>query len=555
MIELQDFEKHIGARTLYQGVNITLSKQVTAVVWPNWSGKTTLFRCLSWKDSDYSGAIRFDRSNPLIGHMEQEMADFEDSSILDFIRNKIGVAQLELDIAEIYEKMSDVTADQNKLMIELSEKQEQFDLLGGYIVNESIIQSIVSLWFDKEDVSRKISTLSGWQKRKILLATMFLKGVDLVLLDEPTNDLDMLSVHKLVDFIKSRASSVLIISHDVSFIKAVSGSIIEINPLTHSIEKYNVGYDEFVTSKELRFQRALEAYERQQEEVKRLNQLLQEERNSVHKKAPQRKDNNKGAYNKAKEDSQNEAGKRIEKIKAQIQKATLEKPVKKSPLRFDLGISEMARGSIVIRDGEFKYPDSEFTLRIPRFELSAGKRVVLLGANGTGKSTLMRIIIGELNMGQEVEKGSSFRFGVFNQAHEDLMKYSNAKEYLTKKSIRSDLNDQDILQALARFEIRGELVYKDVHLLSPWERVRIILALFNVNKYNTLILDEPTNHLDIEAVEELWKAIDSFEWTLCLSSHDSHFIELINWCEFYKVEDWTVSEIDSLQSYVKSLLK
>jgi len=556
MIEINNFWKTIWSKTLYKDVNLSISNQVYAVIWPNWSWKTTLFKCLVWLDKEYEWKISFDRKEPLIWYMEQELIllDNSETTILDYLKSKLWIIQLEEELNNLYEQLWNNTENYDELLKDVWEKQEKFEDLGWYMIDSKISEIITKLWFSEDDLNRNIWSLSWWQKRKILLALVFLKWVDLVLLDEPTNDLDIKSISLLREYIKSQVFTLLVVSHDIDFINSISNKIIEVNPLTISINQYNLSYEDYVKLKEQELEKNIELYEKEQDEKRRLNKLLQEEKNSTHKKARERKDNNKWAYNKAREVSQNETGKRINKIKQKMEELDTSKPVQKKPLKFDLTTEDLSRWSILLKDVTYTYnSESDFGVKIDNLEISSWSRLFVLWDNWSWKSTIIKLITRQLiSKNGEIKNNSSFRFWVFNQSHNELLESNNSLEYITKFINNKEIQEWDIFNWLARFWIKWDDVKKDIKLLSPWERSRVILTLFNLNKYNTLILDEPTNHLDIEAVEELIRTLNEFQWTLIIISHDINFIKSINKANYYLVDNWRIKTINDISNYLNN---
>lgn len=554
MLQLIKFWKHIWAKTLYKDINLNIGNQVVTILWPNGSWKTTLFRCLSWLDKDFDGEISFQQNSPLIGYMEQEMKIEWEETIIDYLKKVTGLLDLENEISDLYSKLTDSQTDQDAILSLVGDKQEQFERLGGYDIDSRINQVLAWLWFQPEESERNIRTLSWWQKRRVLLASIFLKWIDLILLDEPTNDLDIPAIFKLIDFIKSQVVTTLIISHDIDFIKSVSSRILEINPLTQDIESFNGSYDEYVLMKEKRFEKEMTEYEAATDEKIRLNKLLQEERSQAHGTWPSRKDNDKWANNRAKEKAQDGSWKKINRIKQKMEEIVIVKPIQKKPLKFDLTPSDYARWVFLMRDVQFIYPENDkFILNIRSFECSAWDRIVILWNNWAWKSTLINLITWEAKASiGEILINGSFRFGIFNQWHQDLLNSKNAVNYIEEQYTGSQINNWDILKALARFGIKEEDTIKDTELLSPGQRARIILALFNLNKYNTLILDEPTNHLDLEAVWELIRTLNEFPWTLIVISHDLNFIRSLNFKKTYISQNWLVEEIWGIDDYIKT---
>ena len=506
-----------------------------------------------WEVIPDSGTIEYNVKDPLIGYMPQELnkkAFDRSETIIDYLENITWVRKFWARIEEIYTKMSSESYD-DSILDDLWDTQSQYEKLWGYEF-DNIVDKVLD-WLKVEWISKtsKLISLSWWQKSKILLAWSLLTWWDILLLDEPTNNLDIRSIEWLIDYVKSKLVTILIVSHDKHFLNEVTNKMLELS--LEGAQVYSGNYDFYKHEKELLLNREnfeYTQYVEKLDELKRKLNDLQSKRSST-SKVKRIKDNNKAAANKAREKAQNTSWSEIKKLKQQMEVLEKNKPHFNKPkreLKFSLSLSEKVHWWITVENVDFKYPNSDNWIKVENFSINSWEKVAILWNNWAWKSTLIKLI----NWGVEpqswkVSISPSIVIWNYLQEHQLLDPEKTVFNFLSDQLDWVD--ESHINSVLARFNFNKEDREKKIWILSPWQRSRMLLSYFTIKKCNTLIFDEPTNHLDLEWVEQLELTLKEFNWNLIVISHDRDFIENIGFDSFYKVEKWVLEDINWLEDY------
>ena len=495
-----------GAETILEEINFEVKgKQKVAIVGRNGAGKSTLLKSIIDNEmlSEGIGEDKFNiykEGNPVIGYLKQ--IDFEDDSItmLDEVL-KVYQEQLniELKLEKLLNKMQSDSSEE--LAKEYSKTRDRYEFLNGYTYKKEYETAIYKFGFSKEDMSKKLSEFSGGQRTKIAFIKLLLSKPDILLLDEPTNHLDITTIEWLEEYLKNYPKAIVIVSHDRMFLNKIVDKVYEIEYGT--ITEYSGNYDFFEKQKRVNYERQLKDYEFQQKEIKRLTAIVDRFR-----------------YKATKARMAQSKLKQIERM------VKLEEPNKYDLNTFKTNFElEKKSGNnvLAVDDLEIGYKDS---LSKVSFKLYKGEKLGIIGSNGTGKSTFLKTLVGNLNkISGEFEFGHNVKLGYFDQQlaqlNSDKTVFDEFYEAFPKLTVT------EVRNSLAAFMFYGEDVFKKISMLSGGEKVRLTLCKILKTGPNLLILDEPTNHMDIIGKESLENMLSEYKGTLIFVSHDRFFVKKI----------------------------
>ena len=495
-----------GAETILEEINFEVKgKEKVAIVGRNGAGKSTLLNAIINNDmlTEGIGENKFNiykEGNPKIGYLKQ--IDFEDDSVT-MIDEILKVYQELIDIEKKLEslviKMNESSSEE--LAKEYSKTRDRYELLDGYTYKKEYETAINKFGFKPEDKYKKISEFSGGQKTKIAFIKLLLSKPDILLLDEPTNHLDITTIEWLESYLKNYSKAVVIVSHDRMFINKIVDKVYEIEYGT--ITEYSGNYEFFEKQKRINYERQLKDFEFQQKEIARLTKLVDRFR-----------------YKATKARMAQAKLKQIERM------TKLEEPnkydLKTFKTNFELN-KESGNNVLAVDKLKLGY-DKE--IKEVSFKLYKGRKLGIIGSNGTGKSTLLKTIVGEINsLGGNIDFGHNVEIGYFDQQ----MALLNSE-----KTIFDEFYDEfphltvtEVRNSLAAFMFYGEEVFKTISMLSGGEKVRLTLSKILKKGPNLLILDEPTNHMDIVGKESLENMLKEYTGTIIFVSHDRFFVNKI----------------------------
>lgn len=500
VVSVQNLTLSFGENTLFKGVSFDIyEKDKVGFVGANGAGKTSLFKVLKGEYLPDSGGC-FIGKNVKIGYMEQHTCS-NNKTVYDELISVFN------DLIKMEKQLEDIAAELTKNATdELIAKQDfltnEFQANGGLTYKSLTRSSLIGLGFDEKDFDMPTSKLSGGQKSKLILAKLLLSKADLLLLDEPTNHLDISAVEWLESFLASFSGAFIVISHDRYFLDKVTDKTIEIE--NNKLRSYKGNYSEFLVKKEAEQKAIEEKYELDLKEIERLEGIIAQQRQWNREK------NIKTAESKEKV---------IERIKAQM----VVPDAKVQKIRFDF-TPKCVSGDDVLDVFELSksFGDKKIFENVS-FQIKKGQRVFLLGDNGCGKTTLLKILMQDyFPESGKFKFGANLFTGYFDQvqAKLDLSKTAidevwSAFPHLTETRVRN---------ALAAFLFKGDEVYKVLEKCSGGERARIALLKLMLGQFNFLLLDEPTNHLDAFSREELENTLLNYSGTMLIVSHDRYFI-------------------------------
>ena len=530
--------------------------QKCALVGSNGVGKSTFLKIVAGLEDPTEGSV-ITSKNDCVGYLPQEIAMSDSDSletIFHYVKKIAGILEIEKKMAELEKTLS-----QNKNIQEYCDIQQKYIHLGGYSFEHRMKTILSGFGLGDIGIERQLCSLSGGQKRKVALTAILLKGVDFLLLDEPTNDLDLPSLIWLEQFILSSQIGCLIVSHDRRFLDRVVRKVFEIDWFTRSINVFSGKYSEYLNEKERLLERQKDQYELQQKEIKKIKKTIRQKQDWGLRGATQtRPDNDKFSRGVIRDRASKslKSGSAIEKRLEQMEK--LEVPKQRNPFAIVLSpAGAESKHFIKLKDVIAGYKD--FSIGPISLEVSFGARVGILGINGSGKSTFLKVITKKMLPSQgEVIIGESLVIGNLMQEHENLPREKNLFEFI-KENTQKD--DSAIFCLLSHFGFEQSEAFKQIGSLSPGGRARLLLAFFSAISANVLILDEPTNHLDVEASEALIEVLKTYTGTILLVSHDRFFIEQISLDNVFMMKDGLLAATDyekyviSVQDEMKRLFK
>ena len=528
IVQISNGTVFFGANDVFENIDFTVNEnERIALVGRNGSGKTTLLKVLTGEVELSSG--QFIKANKtVISYLEQNALINSDQTIREFFDSVFSnIKDIERQMEEVSKQLE--TDHNDKLIEKYSSLEEEYKYIGGYTYHGEMLSVLNGFGFKEEDLDRPISSFSGGEKTKIAFAGLLLSKPDLLLLDEPTNHLDLSTIEWLENYLSKYKKAMVIVSHDRTFLDRTVNVVYELE--YGSIKRYAGNYSSFTEQKKNDLIRQEAAYKRQQKDIKRLEELIEKFR---YKK-------NKAAFAQS-------------KIKYLERMEKIEDPKKADTKAFKAKfVCGVRGGKNVLSLDHFKVgydrPLAEVTL-----EIHKGDRICVMGDNGTGKSTLLKTIIGEVKpLDGYMMFGHQIEVGYFDQNLANFHSGNTVLEELWNEY--PDLDMYKIRSILGAFLFSADEVFKEVNVLSGGEKVRLSLAKLMMKKANFLILDEPTNHLDIVSKEALENALSEYDGTILFVSHDRYFIKKIATSCLVIDEDKVTYYPDGYKDYIDVKVK
>ena len=536
-IELNNIKKNYGLKNILDGFNLEIKTgERVALIGQNGSGKTTILKIISKEENIDSGTINI-RKGATLGVLKQIYEnEKEDVLVKDFLYDSFkNILEIEQKLRNLEEKMA-IEKSQNeleKIIKKYGNLQEEFIAVGGYEIQEKFSKICSKFNIKSEMLKRNYNNLSGGEKTRVNLAKLLLKNPDILLLDEPTNHLDIDSLNFLEELIKKYNGTVLVVSHDRYFLdKVITKTIL----LENGKEKIYFGnYSYFLKEDERRTLAEFENYKDQQKQIEKMKESIKTLRRfgEIAK--------NEMFFKRAKS-----IEKRLEKMEI-LEKVSLDK--KSIDLKFNL---ESRSGKDVLQiESLTKKFGEKVIFENANLHLCYGEKIALIGKNGTGKSSLIKMILDEdkdysgiIKLGVSIKIGYIPQNIVFEDTNQNVLDYFEDG---------NNFSDEQARSKLAKYGFRGENVFKKVGKLSGGEKVRLILLKLIQRDINFLILDEPTNHIDIETRELLEEALKEYPGTVLFVSHDRFFINklatrILN-IEDYKIKSY-IGNYDDFTKYI-----
>ncbi len=505
MLNAHNITVTFAGEDLFSGITFKLNGgDRVGLVGKNGAGKSTLLKVIAQEQEYNAGALAFEKEIS-IGYLKQDIDFVEGKTVLEeaydafkeikSIEKKLKKVNTEL--AERTDYESDYYHD---LMHELDELSHRYELIGGYNYQGETEKILAGLGFKQDDFNMLTDTFSGGWRMRIELAKLLLQNHDILLLDEPTNHLDIESIIWFENFLKGFNGAIMMVSHDKMFLDNVTNRTIEIS--LGKIYDFKKPYSQYLLLRNEIKEKQLQAQKNQDKEIKQTEQLIEKFRAKA----------NKASMAQSLIKKLN----RVERIEVDVEDNAV------INVRFPLSVMP---GKIVIEAEDLakNYGDNQVLQNVDLL-IERGAKIAFVGQNGQGKSTLAKMIVKEIDFDGKLKLGHNVQIGYFAQ---------NQSEYLngeitvlqTMEDAATDSNRIKVRDMLGAFLFRGDEVEKKVKVLSGGERNRLAICIMLLSPFNVLIMDEPTNHLDIASKNVLKNALNQFEGTLILVSHDRDFLQ------------------------------
>ncbi len=506
MISLDNLTVSYGGWTLFDNISFLINpKDRIGLVGRNGAGKTTLLRLIMGEQQPTSGAVTIG-TDCTLGYLPQTMRVHDTTSLVEETAKAFEevnglekeISRLTAEIAERTDYESEAYAD---LLHRLNEAQDRFAILGGDTREADIEKTLLGLGFKRTDFTRPTAEFSGGWRMRIELAKLLLRRPSIFLLDEPTNHLDIESIQWLEEYLKNYSGAVLLISHDRAFLDNVTTRTVELS--LGKVTDYKVPYSKYVELRRERREQQKAAYENQQRMIEKTEEFIEKFR-----------------YKPTKSNQVQSRIKQLEKLdRLEIEEEDLSHLNIKFPPAPRSGqvVAEIKEAGMSF-GAKHVFSGADFTIE-------KGDRIALVGRNGEGKTTLARMLIGELTPTEgSIRLGANVNIGYYAQNQDDLMDGEftvfDTLDRVAVGDIRTRLRD-----ILGAFLFRGEDIDKKVKVLSGGERSRLAMARMMLEPRNLLVLDEPTNHMDMRSKDILKEAIMKYDGTVVVVSHDREFLD------------------------------
>lgn len=507
-MNIKNLTMTFGTQEIFDDINLQIKeKEKVGIIGVNGAGKSTFFKLILGKLEPDRGKIIL-KPGIRIGFLPQVISDEIPSmeiSVFDYLLDGRPIKKLEKELSEAYTEAS-IESDEKKLKIimkKIGKLQEKLEYYEVYNAENILLKIVTGMNIDSDLLDMKLCDLSGGQKSKIAFARLLYSNPEILLLDEPTNHLDNDSKDYIIQYLKHYNGTVLVISHDIEFLDQVTTQTLYVDKITHKMELFPGNYEKYIKIRNERLKTQERIYDKQIKEEEKLKRIIAKYIGGNEKKARIAKDRQKKLA-------------RLEE-----NKITLEK--KQKVTHFKIKINHQS-GIIPLKceNLTFGYNENHLLINDLTFDLSRGEKFLVVGENGVGKSTLLKLIMGYLKpLSGELQLNDKTELGYYAQEHELL---DNEKIILENFSEFS-LSTKEIRSFLGNFLFSGDDVYKKVAYLSPGERSRVALAKLALTGANLLILDEPTNHLDPQTQEIIAQTFKDYEGTMLVVSHNVDFVD------------------------------
>lgn len=516
LLGLQNVTFEFGARTIVEDATWHIQpNERIGLIGYNGTGKSTLLKVLTGEYTPSKGTVEKGRETT-IGFLHQDLLGFDtEDSILEVALGAFTrVKELEVELERVGEELSR-TGDE-KLAHDYAELLHEMDVLDGYSIQHRTEEILQGLGFSNEELQKPYKLFSGGWRMRVLLAKMILMHPDVLLLDEPTNHLDLPSIEWLEKYLQHYQGAVVIVSHDRFFLDRMCTKIVEL--YQQELHIYSGNYSFYEKEKEVRIEMQKKAYDNQQDYIRQQERFVERFKAKASKAAQAQS-----------------IVKRLDKLE-RIEDVEIERP----NIRINFSV-ERQPGKVIctLKNVSKRFKDIEI-VKNTGAEIERGDKIALIGANGKGKSTMLRIIAGAEPFDGEREWGHNVKESFYAQHQLEALNLAN--DILQEmQEARSGKNDLELRALLGSFLFSGDTVEKKIKVLSGGEKARVALAKVIASKANFLMLDEPTNHLDIHSVDLLVEALNKYEGSLILVSHDRYFISRIA-NKIWEIDDHQIRE-------------
>ncbi|WP_337006343.1 ABC-F family ATP-binding cassette domain-containing protein [Microbacterium sp. LB12] len=539
-----------GHRTLFDSLDLTVAAgDVVGLVGANGAGKSTLLRLLAGVDEPQAGTIRLSPADAFVGWLPQEHERVVGESVAEYIGRRTGCAAATRDMDAAAAALGDPSlAEPGTDPADVySAALDRWLASGAADLDEGLPVVLADLGLDlgEEPAGAMMTALSGGQAARVGLAALLLSRFDIALLDEPTNDLDLDGIERLEAFVRGLRGGVVVVSHDREFLARCVTRVLELDLAQGSNRVFGGGYDSYLEERATLRRHAREKYDefadKKADLVARARTQREWSSQGV-RNAMRRSPDSDKIKRKASAESSEKQAQKVRQMESRIARLEeVEEPRKEWQLEFTIG-SAPRSSSVVSTLSAAVFRQGSFQLGPVSLQVNAGERIGITGPNGAGKSTLLRGLLGrQIPDEGTASLGASVQIGEIDQARALLA----GSEPLAGafEALVPEMNAGDVRTLLAKFGLKADHVTRAVDELSPGERTRAGLALLQARGVNLLVLDEPTNHLDLPAIEQLEQALESYEGTLLLVTHDRRMLATVQTDRHWRVEAGQVSEL------------
>jgi ATPase subunit of ABC transporter with duplicated ATPase domains len=528
-------------RTLFEGLDLTVAPgDVVGVVGSNGAGKSTLLQILAGRTAALAGTVSTAPSDAFVGWLPQEHERLAGETVAQHLARRTGAAAATEAMERTAAALGTGSPDADD---EYAVALDHWLASGAPDLDERIPAVLGDLRLDVGE-DALMTSLSGGQAARVGLAALLLSRFDVVLLDEPTNDLDLDGLDRLERMVDGMRAGIVLVSHDREFLARCVTRVVELDLAQHQVRVHDGGYDSFLDEREIARRHAREAYEQfagtKADLVARARTQREWSSQGVRNAMKKSPDNDK-IRRKAQTESSEKQGQKVRQMESRIARLEeVEEPRKEWELRFEIAAAPRSSSVVATLDAA-TVRRGDFVLGPVTAQVDAGDRIGITGPNGAGKTTLLKLLLGDLEPDDgRVSRGASMEVGVIDQARGVLPDDAVLGDAF--EAAVPDLSPADVRTVMAKFGLKADQVGSVVGRLSPGERTRAAMALLQARAVNVLGVDEPTNHLDLPAIEQLEEALAAYRGTLLLVSHDRRLLDNVALDQRWHVEAGRVTQ-------------
>ncbi len=510
-MNIQNLTMSFGLQTIYDNVSFQINENdKVGIVGVNGAGKSTLFNLILGKLNPDEGKIII-KNNINIGYLPQVITDEipnDDITVFDYLLLGRPIEELKNKLTNLYEKIATIE-DQKELnhyLKEITKVEDKLTYYDEYNAESNLLKIITGMNIDDKLLDLKLKNISGGQKSKIAFARLLYSKPEIMLLDEPTNHLDIDTKDYIISYLKKYHGMILVISHDIEFLNEVTTKTLYVDKIMHNVEIYNGNYQKYLKIKEERDLAKKRLFEKQQKEEEKLKTIISK-------------------YIRGNEKKANIAKDRIKKLeRLQSEKVTIEKENKYAKFKMKINYPSYTI-PLACQNLTFGYTEDNLLYENLNFDLTRGEKLLVVGENGIGKTTLLKLIMNYLTpLEGKIIIGEKTNITYYAQEHEIL----DSNKTILENFNSFGLPEYELRKVLGSFLFSGDEINKRISVLSPGERSRVALAKISLSGANTLLLDEPTNHLDPMTQMIIADTFSDYEGTMLVISHNLDFVDNLN---------------------------